>query len=195
MPGGAVYAAGYRNADIAADPYDNNTGQADQTRVTNTARGLAVTAQWAFAERLTARMIASVRRSEYEAGLDDDGFFDDFLRFPEEGEADQASVEAQLLGELGGTDFVAGVYHFSEDGSNVQDPTVFLGFRGAFQLVGYDFPGRFAMTPYRSAEKPLGGQCIRRAVNLCSNDEHWEIPVQTIEGFTSLCARVNSRQQ
>ena len=135
VPGGAVYAAGYRNADVARDPYDNNTGQAGQARTSNAARGVSVTAAWDLSDRLTARSIISARSSEYEAGLDDDGFFDDYLSFPEDGEADQASVEVQLLGDFDGLDFVAGAYRFSEDGSNVQDPTVFLGFQGAFQLT------------------------------------------------------------
>ncbi|MCY4531292.1 MAG: TonB-dependent receptor plug domain-containing protein [Gammaproteobacteria bacterium] len=134
VPGGAVYAAGYRNADVAADPYDNNTGQLDQTRVTNAARGIAVTAEWAFDDRLTARAIGSVRHSCYAAGLDDDGFFDDFMRFPEQGEADQASIEAQLHGDFDGLDFVTGIYRFTEDGANIQNPTVFLGLKGAFEL-------------------------------------------------------------
>ena len=132
VPGGALFAAGYRNTDVAADPYDNNTGQAAQTRTTNAARGLAVTAVWDFAYRLSARIIASVRRSEYAAGLDDDGFLDDFLSFPERGRADQTSIEAQILGEFDHLDLVAGVYGFGEDGSNVQDPNVFMGFQGAF---------------------------------------------------------------
>ena len=135
VPGSRVYAAGYRNADIAANPYDNNTGQADQARVKNEARGLALTAEWALTQRLNAKAIASVRRSDYEAGLDDDGFFDDFLRFPERGEADQASIELQLNGDFGIVDVVAGVYRFDEDGMNVQDPTVFLGFEGRFELT------------------------------------------------------------
>lgn len=134
IPGGRVYAAGYRNADVSDDPYDNNTGQLDQTRVTNGARGLAATADWSVTDRLGVKAIASFRRSEYEAGLDDDGFFDDFLRFPEDGEADQTSIEVQLDGALGGFDFVTGVYRFAEDGLNVQEPTVFLGFRGEFEL-------------------------------------------------------------
>ena len=134
VPNGAVYAAGYRNRDVAADPYDNNTGQADQLRVTNAARGLSATAEWAFADRWTAKAIGSIRRSEYRAGLDDDGFLDDFLSFPERGEADQASVEAQLHGDFDGWHLVAGLLHFSEDGGNVQDPTVFLGFKGRFEL-------------------------------------------------------------
>ena len=134
VPAGAVYAAGYRNTDVAADAYDNNTGQADQLRVTNSARGLSATAEWAFADRWTAKAIGSVRHSKYRAGLDDDGFLDDFLSFPERGEADQASIEAQLHGDFDAWHLVAGLLHFSEDGSNVQDPTVFLGFRGRFEL-------------------------------------------------------------
>ena len=122
LPGGAVYGAGYRNADVAADPYDNNTGQANQLRVTNAARGVSVTAEWGFAERLTARAIGSVRRSEYTSGLDDDGFIDDFLSFPERGDADQESLEMHLVGDFGAWDLVAGVYRFAEDGGNVQDP-------------------------------------------------------------------------
>ena len=135
IPGGALFAAGYRNADVAVDPYDNNTGQAGQVRTSNAARGVSLTAVWDVTDRLTARTIGSARRSEYEAGLDDDGFFDDYLSFPEDGHADQSSVEVQLLGDFDHWSFVAGAYRFSEDGANVQDPTVFLGFKGAFQLT------------------------------------------------------------
>ena len=135
VPGGAVFAAGYRNADLARDPYDSNTGQAGQARTSNAARGVSVTAAWDIGDRLSARTIASTRSSNYEAGLDDDGLFDDYLSFPEDGRADQTSVEVQLLGDFDGLDFVAGAYRFSEDGSNVQDPTVFLGFSGAFRLT------------------------------------------------------------
>ncbi len=135
LPGGAVYTAGYRNADVAADTYNNNTGQANQVRVTNAARGVSATAEWSFAEGLTAKAIGSVRRSEYTAGLDDDGLIDDFLSFPERGDADQESLEMHLLGDFAAWDFVAGVYRFAEDGANVQDPTVFLGFRGRFLLA------------------------------------------------------------
>ena len=135
VPGGAVHGAGYRNADVAADPYDNNTGQADQARTANATRGVAVTAEWAASDALTAKVIAGARRSDYAAGLDDDGFLDDFLSFPEEGEADQASLEATLLGDFDRFDFVAGLHRFREDGAVVQDPTVFLGARGAYRLA------------------------------------------------------------
>ncbi|MCY3795131.1 MAG: TonB-dependent receptor [Gammaproteobacteria bacterium] len=134
LPMGAVYAAGYRNSDVAANSYDNNTGQADQLRTTNSASGLSATAEWEFAHHWTAKAIGSVRRSKYQAGLDDDGFLDDFLSFPERGEADQASFEAQLHGDFEAWHLVAGFLHFSEDGANLQDPTVFLGAQGRFEL-------------------------------------------------------------
>ena len=39
VPNGGVYGAGYRNSDTARNPYDNNTGQIDQTRVDERSRG------------------------------------------------------------------------------------------------------------------------------------------------------------
>jgi iron complex outermembrane receptor protein len=134
VPNGAVFRAGYRNSDLAADPYDNNTGQIDQTRVSNEARGVALTADWAFSDRLRAKVLLNDRHSEYESGLDDDGFLDHFLAFPERGEADQSSAELQLSGERGPFDFVAGLYWFEEEGENDQRPTVFLGGLGTFTL-------------------------------------------------------------
>jgi iron complex outermembrane receptor protein len=134
VPNGAVFGAGYRNSDVARDPYDNNTGQIDQTRVTNEAHGVALTADWAFSDRLRAKVLFNDRHSEYESGLDDDSFADNFLAFPERGSADQRSAELQLSGELGRLDFVAGLYHFEEEGENDQRPTVFLGGLGTFTL-------------------------------------------------------------
>lgn len=134
LPGGAVYAAGYRNVDTSSDPYDSNSGQAEQARTSNSAHGFAITADWDVTDRVTVRTIGSIRKSQYEAGLDDDSLVDDFLSFPEVGRADQTSLEVQLLRELGRTQFVGGLYHFQENGSNVQDPTVFLGFRGRFNI-------------------------------------------------------------
>jgi iron complex outermembrane receptor protein len=122
---GAVYNAGYRNADGADDPYDNNTGQADQISVTNQAYGVSLTADLAVSEALNFRLLASDRHSEYESGLDDDGFFDDFLSFPEVGFADQQSIELQVTGKSGRIDYVAGLYLFEEDGQNFQNDTSF----------------------------------------------------------------------
>ena len=134
LPNGAVFLAGFRNSDGSADPYDNNTGQANQTRVTNQAHGFSLTADYSFSDNLNAKLLFSDRTSEYESGLDDDGFLDDFLSFPEVGSADQTSVELQLNGEYGAWDFVTGAYFFEEEGVNFQNPTVFLGGLGDFRL-------------------------------------------------------------
>jgi iron complex outermembrane receptor protein len=85
-------------------------------------------------DSLNVKLLASDRHSEYSAGLDDDGFLDDFLSFPEDGEADQTSVELQFSGESGAWDYVAGLYYFEEEGQNVQDPTMFLGGPGNITL-------------------------------------------------------------
>jgi iron complex outermembrane receptor protein len=134
LPNGAVYGAGYRNSDVSADPFDNNTGQASQALVTNKASGISITADWSVNDEIAAKVIASTRSSEYKAGLDDDSFEDDFLSFPELGEADQTSIELQLNGDYGDWDFVSGIYYFDEDGENNQDPTIFLTFPGTFFL-------------------------------------------------------------
>lgn len=134
LPNGAVFGAGFRNSDVAANPYDNNTGQASQALVTNEASGVSLTAEWSLGDTMAAKVIAGHRTSKYKAGLDDDSLIDDFLSFPETGEADQDSVEVQLNGDLGALDFVSGLYYFKEDGSNNQDPTVFLSFPGSFFL-------------------------------------------------------------
>jgi len=134
LPNGAVYGAGYRNSDLASDPFDNNTGQASQTLVTNEAWGISATVDYAFNDELATKVIASHRSSEYKSGLDDDGFVDDFLSFPELGDADQTSIEVQLNGDMGAWDFVSGVYYFEEDGGNLQDPTTFNTFPGFFIL-------------------------------------------------------------
>lgn len=127
LPNGAVYQAGYRNADRASDPYDNATTQLDQTEVTNKASGFSVTADYQITDVLHSKFIYSDRHSEYESGLDDDSLAANFLAFPEMGEADQKSIELQLDGEFGAWDFVTGIYSFEEEGYNFQDDTTFNG--------------------------------------------------------------------
>ena len=121
----AVYFAGYRNSDTASDPYDNNTGQADQIEVTNQAYGVSLTVDYEVSDALNFKLLASDRHSEYESGLDDDSFFDDFLSFPEVGEADQQSVELQVTGKSGAFDYVLGLYFYEEEGHNFQNDTSF----------------------------------------------------------------------
>jgi iron complex outermembrane receptor protein len=125
LPNGAAFQAGYRNADGAADPYDSNTGQADQIEVTNRAYGVSLTVDYELSDDLGLKLLVSDRHSEYESGLDDDGFFDDFLSFPEVGSADQQSLELQVTGESGAFDYVAGLYLFDEEGRNFQNDTTF----------------------------------------------------------------------
>ena len=122
---GAVYNAGYRNSDQASDPYDNNTGQANQIEVTNQAYGVALTVGYEVSEALNFKLLASDRHSEYESGLDDDSFFDNFLSFPEVGEADQQSVELQVTGTSGALDYVLGLFYYEEEGQNFQNDTAF----------------------------------------------------------------------
>jgi iron complex outermembrane recepter protein len=122
---GAVYNAGYRNSDTASDHYNNNTGQVNQIEVTNKAYGVALTVDYAVSEALNFKLIASDRHSEYESGLDDDSFFDNFLAFPEIGHADQQSVELQATGKSGALDYVFGLFYYEEEGQNFQNDTTF----------------------------------------------------------------------
>jgi iron complex outermembrane receptor protein len=122
---GAVYNAGYRNSDRARDHYDNNTGQVDQIEVTNRAYGVALTVEYEVSDALNFKLLASDRHSQYESGLDDDSFFDDFLSFPEIGSADQQSVELQATGTAGAFDYVVGLFYYEEEGQNFQNDTQF----------------------------------------------------------------------
>ncbi len=134
VPNGEVYGVGYRNSDVSADPYDNNTGQSGQAAVSNSSYGLSFTAEYGFSENLDAKLLLSKRRSDYASGLDDDSFFDNFLAFPETGFAEQISVELQFTGEYDKMDFVASLYYFEEEGFNDQRPTTFNGNPGTFRL-------------------------------------------------------------
>jgi len=156
---GALYNEGYRNSDLSADPYDNNTGQASQTVVTNKAQGISITADWRVSDTTAVKAIASHRSSEYKSGLDDDSLFDNFLSFPETGEADQTSFELQFSGDYGALDYVAGVYYFEEDGHNFQNGYFFNGdgpsdffleqevkSTALFANVGYDVSDDFRLS-------------------------------------------------
>jgi iron complex outermembrane receptor protein len=122
---------GFTNDDLPNDPYDNATLQANQTRVSNSASGISITADWAFNDNLAGKVIASTRSSEYKAGLDDDGLPADIFSYPEVGEADQTSVEFQVNGDFGSWDFVSGLFFFEEDGFNFQNGYNFAGFGAA----------------------------------------------------------------
>ena len=124
-PGNLAYDGGLRNSAEARDPYDNNTGQANQVETTASSYGLSLTAQNVFTDNLTGRLITSYRSSRYTGGLDDDGQLVDFYSYPEHGNATQHSVEAQLSGMFAQLDFVTGLFFFDEDGANIQQPVTF----------------------------------------------------------------------
>ena len=132
LPNGSLAQSGASNQDLASDPYDNATGQADVAEVTNSASGFSATVGWSWSENLSSQIIASTRTSEYKAGLDDDSLEANFLSFPESGEADQTSFEIQLNGDYGNVDFVSGLYFFEEDGENFQPNYFFFG--GPFEF-------------------------------------------------------------
>ena len=108
------------NDDVAADIYDNATGTEEVTTVSNKASGVSLTAEWAWNADLSSKVIVSKRSSEYKAGLDDDGTIYALDHYPENGSADQTSIEFQLNGYMGGIDFVSGLYYFNEEGDNLQ---------------------------------------------------------------------------
>ncbi len=122
---GAVYTAGYRNSDRARDHSDNTTGQVSQIAVTNKAYGVSLTVDYEVSDALNFKLLASDRHSQYESGLDDDSFNDDFLSFPEIGSADQQSVELQATGKAGAFDYVFGLFYYEEEGQNFQNDTQF----------------------------------------------------------------------
>ncbi len=122
---------GFSNDDLPSDPYDNATLQANQTRVSNKASGISITANWSFNDNLSGKVIASSRTSEYKAGLDDDSLPADIFSYPEVGKADQTSVEFQVNGDFGSWDFVSGLFYFEEDGRNFQNGYNFAGFGAA----------------------------------------------------------------
>ncbi len=194
VPNGALYGMGYRNSDVSANPFNNNTGQADQTRVNNSAHGLAITADYNINDELGAKLLYSDRSSDYTAGLDDDSFFDNVLAFPEVGKADQTSVELQFSGDYGNWDFVAGLYYFKEKGINNQDPTTFLGSPGTFTLsqrmnskaiyanVGFQVSDRWRLSgglrytdDHKTANIDINDSLINYTNSRDWNDTSWEL--------------------
>ncbi len=161
VPNGYLYQNGFRNSDVAADPYDNNTGQINQVDISNEAEGYAFTADFAITDNLDAKFIYSDRSSEYASGLDDDGLYEDVMSFPEVGWADQTSAELQINGQYGAFDFVTGLYYFEEEGENFQHRTVFQGPPDA------DHP--FALGDFRLGQK-MDSQAIYANLGYQVND-------------------------
>lgn len=130
LPGGPLKAS-----DIAtADPDDTNTSVERLLKQSNTGIGTSVTANYQIDENFSTKVLASFRHMDYAGGLDDETAFQDFQSFPETGEADQVSVEAQLNGEFDRFDFVTGVYYFREEGDTFSGPNTFIAPGGFFDI-------------------------------------------------------------
>lgn len=134
LPGRSLDNAGLRASDISANPYDNNTGQRELTSTENLAYGLATTATWKFNDSISTKAIFSSRHSDYSAGLDDDSTETNFLAFPEEGKADQMSIEWQTSGDLASMNFVTGLYYFKEKGRAHQPDATFNRMPSALEI-------------------------------------------------------------
>lgn len=113
---------------IPDDPDDLGSTVAGIESTEYSGWGAGLTAEWTVSETLTAKFISSFRTSEYEGGLDDDASPLNLSEFPEEGEADQYSLELQINGTYEDWDFVSGLYYFNEDGTTESGPWVFSPF-------------------------------------------------------------------
>ncbi|GAK32563.1 pesticin receptor [alpha proteobacterium Q-1] len=126
--GPAVDLAGgpLKASDIAADPDDTNSAEGNLLNQSNSGFGTSLTADYIINDMFSTKVLASFRHSSYTGGLDDDAAFQDFQSFPESGEADQVSIEAQLNGEIGRFDFVSALYYFREEGDTFSGPNTFI---------------------------------------------------------------------
>ena len=125
-----------RNSDVAANPYNNATGTEEISTVSNSANGVSITADYNLSDTYSTKLVVSHRTSEYKAGLDDDSTIFALDHYPEEGDADQTSVELQLNGYFDEFDFVSGLYWFNETGSNYQGED--SSFNGGSNLLALD---------------------------------------------------------
>lgn len=101
--------------------------------------GASVIADWQVNDEYAVKFITSKRSSDYTGGLDDDATPLHLSEFPEEGGADQFSVEFQLNGTFDSWDFVSGLYYFNEDGFTASAPYVYSPFNtpaapGSFRI-------------------------------------------------------------
>lgn len=115
---------GLRQSDQPSNPDDTHSLNNELMSTEDETRGYSLTLDWDAAEALSVRAIVSRRSMWFEGGLDNEKVPATLIEFPERGEAEQTTVEAQLSGDAGWGDWVAGVYAFNEDGFN-RSPFVF----------------------------------------------------------------------
>ena len=120
----------------------------------NEALGMSLTAEIDISKSWVAKLLMSYRHTQYTGGLDDDVTALNLSEFPEEGDADQYSVELQLNGQVGELDFVGGLYYFTETGRNFSGPFTFTPFNNQNIDAGDFFTleqSTFAIAGYANA--------------------------------------------
>jgi len=120
--------------DFPDNPYDTNTGEAGLMANSHTGYGASVTANIGFGSVWSTKLIGSVRGSKYTGGYDDDAVFTDFESFPERGQADQFSLEAQLNGDFDRLTLVSGLYYFHEKGNTFSGINTFIFHGDTFDI-------------------------------------------------------------
>lgn len=119
---------GLNQSDQPPDPYDTYSLNNDLMSTEDVKVSHSVVADWNQSELLSVKVILSRRTMCFEGGLDNEKIAPTLIEFPERGEAEQDTFELQVRGITGRTDWIAGVFAFSEHGFN-DSPFVFR-FRG-----------------------------------------------------------------
>ena len=106
---------------FAPRPDDNASPASDVAEQASLAWGVSATADWRLSPAYAARLLGAYRYSDYRGGMDQQDSIGAVV-FPERGEADQVSLEAQLDGEFDAWRFIAGAYYYTEDGETLSRP-------------------------------------------------------------------------
>ena len=104
--------------------------------VSNTSWGTSLVLEWDLSDEVTAKVLTSYREMTYTGGVDDDDTIFNLSHFPENGGADQFSLELQVNATFDNWDIVSGLYYFYEDGFTFSGPFTFAPFN-------LDGPGDF----------------------------------------------------
>ena len=117
-------------AGMEGDPFDSYS--LDDLDTAQDLFGVSATLEWDVGEGLVFKSITAYRDMEYLGSLEFDGAPQRIVYYRETGSSSQLSQELQLSGSRDdGLDWIAGFYHFTEDGDNDQDNDQFgaLGHR------------------------------------------------------------------
>jgi iron complex outermembrane receptor protein len=96
--------------------------------VSNSGWGVSLVFEWDASDAVTAKLLASYREMTYTGGVDDDDTIFNLSHFPENGGADQFSIELQVNATYDQWDIVGGLYYFNEDGFTFSGPFTFAPF-------------------------------------------------------------------